>query len=462
MRHSRPRAFVVCDLGFGDAGKGLVTDALVRRSGARLVVRYNGGAQAGHNVVTPEGHHHTFAQLGAGSFTPGVRTFLSRHVVAHPTGLLHEARRFDGVHGGQVLSRVGISRGARVITPFHQALNRLRERSRGEGRHGSCGIGVGETVHDGLLHPEAMLTAGVLADGVQARALLTATRDRLRDEAQRLAEACGAQGLEAARFAAAELSLFSHPGVIDRWMSQVQPLVEAGCVVDDEVLGQWAEGAPVVFEGAQGVLLDESIGFHPHTTWTDCTPRQAMALIETHLPAHAPVRIGVLRSHGVRHGNGPFPTEADLGVRVPDHNGENPWQGPVRYGWFDAVLARYALDRCGGVDLLALTHLDLIARRGGIHAARAYTSAPGHARDFLARWLPGAEGVRLVAEGAGALPAQEALGAWLQRGVVPKLVDLAKAADFIAWVEQELGVRVGMTSAGPTVNDVSWSPDLAD
>ena len=84
------RAWIVVDLGFGDAGKGLVTDALVRRTGAKLVVRYNGGAQAGHNVVTATAHH-TFAQLGAGSFA-GARTWLGPEVIVHPTALLTERK----------------------------------------------------------------------------------------------------------------------------------------------------------------------------------------------------------------------------------------------------------------------------------------------------------------------------------------------------------------------------------
>ena len=125
------RAFAVVDLGFGDAGKGLLTDFLVRRTGASVVVRFNGGAQAGHNVVTSDGRHHTFSQLGAGSFVSGVRTFLSRDVVVHPTALLREAEalREKGVRGA--LERVAISEHARIVTPYHQALNRLRELARG-------------------------------------------------------------------------------------------------------------------------------------------------------------------------------------------------------------------------------------------------------------------------------------------------------------------------------------------
>ncbi|HMB55126.1 MAG TPA: adenylosuccinate synthetase, partial [Thermoanaerobaculia bacterium] len=90
------RATIVVDLGFGDAGKGLLTDHLVRETGATLVVRYNGGAQAGHNVVTAGGRHHTFAQLGSGSFVAGTRTLLGPRVVVHPTALLLEAEALAG------------------------------------------------------------------------------------------------------------------------------------------------------------------------------------------------------------------------------------------------------------------------------------------------------------------------------------------------------------------------------
>ncbi|HMA92189.1 MAG TPA: adenylosuccinate synthetase, partial [Polyangiaceae bacterium] len=94
------RAFIVVDLGFGDAGKGLLTDALVRRHDIQLVMRFNGGAQAGHNVVTDSGRHHTFSQFGSGTFVPGVRTHLSRDVVVHPTALAVEA---------EVLTRQGVT-----------------------------------------------------------------------------------------------------------------------------------------------------------------------------------------------------------------------------------------------------------------------------------------------------------------------------------------------------------------
>jgi len=150
---SRRTAFLVVDLGFGDAGKGLLSYYLVRTTGARWVVRFNGGAQAGHNVVTTDGRHHTFSQVGAGSFVPGVRTYLARDMVVHPTALDSEARHLARVGVADAMRRMHVDPECRVTTPFHQASTRVRELLRGAARHGSCGVGVGETVRDSLKVP---------------------------------------------------------------------------------------------------------------------------------------------------------------------------------------------------------------------------------------------------------------------------------------------------------------------
>ncbi|MDQ3037226.1 MAG: adenylosuccinate synthetase, partial [Myxococcota bacterium] len=124
-------AWIVADLGFGDSGKGTITDFLVRELGARTVVRWNGGAQAGHTVVTGDGRAHTFSQFGAGTFVPGVRTHLAEPVVVHPTALLVEARYLERSGVGDALARLTIAESARLITPFHQSANRARESARG-------------------------------------------------------------------------------------------------------------------------------------------------------------------------------------------------------------------------------------------------------------------------------------------------------------------------------------------
>ena len=132
---------IVVDLGYGDAGKGTVVDWLCARRGAaprvpRTVVRFNGGAQAAHNVVTPDGRHHTFAQFGSGMFTPGVRTHLSRFMLVDPLALASEAAHLADVGVPDALDRLSVHRDALLSTPFHRAANRARERARRAARHG--------------------------------------------------------------------------------------------------------------------------------------------------------------------------------------------------------------------------------------------------------------------------------------------------------------------------------------
>jgi adenylosuccinate synthase len=450
----RPRASIVIDLGFGDAGKGLLTDHLVRRTGATVVVRYNGGAQAGHNVVTPDGRHHTFAQFGAGTFVPGVRTFLSHHVLLHPTALLLEGQALQGKGVGDVFSRIRVSERARVITPFHQAANRLRELARGGARHGSCGVGVGETVQDALEHPEETVLAGELREPARAKRKLQRIRERKYEELRALWSA-----LPTSPEAARERTLFEHASVIDAWLEQAAHLVTLGLVVPDSTLRTWMAGAPAtVFEGAQGVLLDEWHGFHPFTTWSCCTADNALALIaESGLDVDVE-RLGVLRSHTVRHGAGPLPTETEeLGPVLSEHNVHNAWQGNVRYGWFDAVLARYALDAVGGVDALAITHLDLLKRLRTWKACASYQREPMPEDSALIAHRTAAGLItRLAVSPEHSLERQARLAGWLAHAV-PQFETCAPDEDAVlAQLERRLGRSVDLVSRGPRAEDVSF------
>ena len=153
------RATIVTDLGYGDAGKGRLVDYLARTQGARLVIRHNGGSQAAHNVVTPDGRHHTFSQFGAATFVPGVRTHLSRYMLVNPRLLLQEAQALATKGVPDALQRLTIDQDALVVTPYQQAANWVRELARGNARHGSCGHGVGETMADWLEFPDQALHA---------------------------------------------------------------------------------------------------------------------------------------------------------------------------------------------------------------------------------------------------------------------------------------------------------------
>ncbi|MCE9666483.1 adenylosuccinate synthetase [Myxococcus stipitatus] len=454
---SPPRtAHVVVDLGFGDAGKGTLTDWLVRRHGAGLVVRFNGGAQAGHNVVTDDGRHHTFSQFGAGGFVAGVRTHLARTTVLHPLALRVEADHLAARGVPDAFERLTVSEHARVITPFHQAVGRLRELARGTGRHGTCGVGVGETVRDALAAPVDTVVAGDLARTAVLIRKARAAQERLRADVAALRPA-----LQGQRLAEPELWLLDDPTVVTRWVEAVRALEAGRLVVDDAWLGQQLRAGPTVFEGAQGVLLDEWRGFHPHTTWSTCTFAPALALLREHGFDGEVRRLGVLRTYATRHGEGPLPTEdSALAPHVPEpHNDAGGWQGSFRVGHFDAVLARYALEVCDGVDALALTHLDRLTSRWPVSGAYLTTLAAKEDEALVHRAQDSEHVTGLKVGPPGDLDWQQRLTALLSR-CAPSRQELPlgetpvdRTDTFVAWVEAALRVRVAVTSHGPSARD---------
>jgi adenylosuccinate synthase len=328
---------VVTDLGFGDSGKGGIVDWLCDAGPVHAVVRFNGGAQAAHNVVTGDGRHHTFAQFGSGSFSPGVRTHLSRFMLVDPLALAAEAAHLACVGVGDALDRLTVDRDALLTTPYHRAANRARELARGRDRHGSCGMGIGETARYALDHPaDAPRVGDCAAPRVLARKLAR-LRDRLTDElgpldAPEVADVGDAYAAFAGRVA----------------------------LVDGGYLHGMLRTGPVVFEGAQGVLLDEWRGFHPYTTWSTTTSANAETLLAE--AGQTALRLGVVRTYLTRHGPGPFVTE-DPTLELPEpHNRHGAWQGAFRVGHQDEVALRYAAEVTGGVDAVALTHLDTAVR----------------------------------------------------------------------------------------------------
>ena len=342
----------VADLGYGDAGKGTVVDAICASDRITAVVRFNGGAQAAHNVVAG-GRHHTFAQFGSGTFQ-GVPTHLSRFVVVDPLALAAEAASL-----GNPFHLLTVDGEALLATPWHRAANRVAERRRGGARHGSCGMGVGQTMAYALSNADAPRVADVLAPS-RLRRRLTALRDRL----------------------TASLGELDAPPLED----VVEAFTAFGAtvsIVDVGYLGGLLRQGPCVFEGAQGVLLDEWRGWHPYTTWSTTTFDNVAALCDSF------ERLGVVRTYTTRHGAGPFVTEAPLDL--PErHNGTGEWQGAFRVGHFDAVAHRYAAEVAGGVDALAVTHLDAPARCPGLRVCTSYDVggarweriAPGPFRDL--------------------------------------------------------------------------------
>lgn len=443
------RAYIIVDLGYGDAGKGTLVDALARRAHAHTVIRYNGGAQAAHNVITPDGRHHTFAQFGSASFLPGVQTFLSRWMLVEPYAMFNEEEHLHSVGVSDAFARTLLDRQALVITPFQQAANRLRELARGGQRHGSCGMGIGETMADALRWGEAMIRAGDLPDRARVRRKLRALREAKRAELEDILR--DLRSVDAAR---EHVQVFDDAALVEIAAENYEALAGLVRLVDEETLRDILhQPGAVIFEGAQGVLLDEDYGFAPYTTWSRTTSANAHTLLDAAAYTGDVTSLGVLRTIFTRHGAGPFVTEdAALCASLHEqHNAHSPWQQHFRLGCFDLVAARYALEVNGPPDALALTHLDWLAHLPALKLCRAYHYAgPTEDLDGFFRH----EGQTITAINVRRPPDwdfQQQLTARLLRctplyETPPGLT----AADYPAAIAGALGLPLAITSHGPT------------
>jgi adenylosuccinate synthase len=348
------RATAVIGLGWGDEGKGTIVDALAHKLNAKLVVRFSGGAQAAHHVVTNDSRVHCFAQFGAGTFS-GAYTHLSRFMMIDAGAIANEAEHLFELGIVDPLNLLTIDPDAPLLTPYHAAMNQLRELSRGNARHGSCGRGIGELASDIKTGDVDILTArdfwrGNYGPQPGTKRAVGRIRDRFIAQAEALP-------LDRNNHLPLFERLEQHPS---KWLPRAQERTHGIQLAQTQYVLKGTES--VIFEGSQGVLLDEKHGFQPHTTWSNVTFDNAITLLQEAGIKDGLQRIGVLRSYMTRHGAGPFPTEntAMQYLLKNDHNTESQWQGSMRTGHFDMVLAKYAIQACAGIDYLAITHIDKI------------------------------------------------------------------------------------------------------
>lgn len=428
-------AILTVDLGFGDAGKGAWVDYFTRLHTAHTVIRYNGGGQAGHRVVTCDGREHIFSQFGSGTLA-GAQTFLSRFMLINPLSMEAEAAHLCTLGIDDPWSLVQIDRRAPVVTPFQRAVNRLREQARGAGRHGSCGMGIGETMADWLQYGEQTLLAGDLADSDQMQRKLIWLRRHNLEKVSAFAPALPNSFRDSE-----EWQTLIAPGEIDWLLEVYSNFAQRVQIVPGETLHAILhQPGTVIFEGAQGVLLDEWYGFHPHTTWSTTTLANACALLHEANYNGKVNRLGLTRSYSTRHGAGPLPTEeAALGL-ADARNGAGPWQGAFRIGWLDGVLLRYAREVVGRLDGVLVSCLDRVADRYPLPFCTAYETKVGRLTTLPHSFR------------SYDLEHQAQLTALLQMAT-PIYTLLDSEVALLAKVEEVIGAPVWSTSHGPTAAD---------
>ena len=352
------KAFINTGLFYGDENKGTTVEFQTKKTNSKLTVRFNGGAQAAHNIVLKDGRHHTFSSFGAATFEPGVKTYLSEFMLVNPLAMESEEAHLASNNVHDAFNRMHINRNCLVTTPYHRADNRIKELFRGGNMHGSCGMGISATVEDSINRPDECLRIQDLEnDGELLRKL----------KLNRLAmiDSCKNYFIAGNPLMENEMGTFDED-LIDVIFERFKAFREKVAFVDMQQAAKlFDETETVVFEPAQGILLDENYGFHPYTTWTTCTLKNAQTILKNLNFKGDVFKFGVMRAFGTRHGPGPFVTEdAELTKTLADpYNTLNIWQKGFRCGFIDFVALDYSLRVNGRVDFLSVSHLDWISSK---------------------------------------------------------------------------------------------------
>jgi adenylosuccinate synthase len=420
---------------FGDSGKGTTVDFLSREHNSTLTVRFNGGAQAAHNVVLPDGRHHTFAQFGAATFIPGVKTYLSQYVLVNPLAMAKEEEHLQTCNVNDAWKRMFIHKDALITTPYHRADNRIKELFRGSKMHGSCGMGISATVEDSLKRPDECLRIKDLLNDNELLRKLKLNRLAMIESTKNFI-------IPNEPLMDNEISTFDED-LINEIFNRLKSFREKVTIVDTEEADKllFKKSETVVFEPAQGVLLDENYGFHPYTTWTTCTLKNAKSILSEIGYKGKVEKYMVLRTFATRHGPGPFPTEdAELTTKLADpYNTINIWQKGFRCGNLDTVLLDYALRANGKVNGLSVTHLDWTLKK-----KNKWMVCTKYELDKK-KWIPPIP---------KSIEEQETLTKNLER-VVPVYEEYV-SDDILPLIENKLRTQIKIVSYGPTYKQKDW------
>ncbi|MGC8797678.1 MAG: adenylosuccinate synthase [candidate division WOR-3 bacterium] len=337
---------------WGDEGKGKIVDLLARR--AQLVVRFQGGPNAGHTVCCRKGHF-TFHQIPSGIVNTGTRCIIGLGCVIDPYRLNEEINeiRAQRIKTGR---RLFIDRRAHLILPYHRILDRLQEEQLAERKIGTTGRGIGPAYQDKFARV-----------GIRAGDLLN--EDIFEEKLRRNLAAANFRLMEV--YKAEPLSLKE---LLAEYWQVTRPLVPM--IIDGTMLIERAlrRGQRVLFEGAQGTHLDIDLGTYPYVT-TSSTVVAGAAVGSGISPFWLEEAVGVAKAYTTRVGAGPFPSELsgpeaeqlrELGAEYGTTTGR-----PRRCGWFDAGLVRASV-RYNRLNALVLTKLDVLDSLPAIKICTGY------------------------------------------------------------------------------------------
>lgn len=415
----------VVGLQWGDEAKGKIVDLLCEEHDA--VVRYQGGANAGHTIVVG-GVTFKLSLVPTGVLRPGIVAVIGNGVVVHPPALLKEVETLSA-QGVDIGDRLLISDRAHLIMPYHLIEERLTEESTSAAdRLGTTRRGIGPCYRDkvGRVH------------GVRVGDWFDA--DRFREHIGRIV----AYKNRLLNAVLPDYEPLNAAAVADEYLAYAERLrpmvVDTTAWLHDAI----DRGVRLLFEGAQGTLLDVDHGSYPYVTSSNSSG--AGIAPGSGVPAREIQRsVGVIKAYTTRVGGGPFPTEQDneIGERIRRVGREygTVTGRPRRCGWFDAVATRYAA-RVSGSTELAVMLLDVLSGIDPIRVAVAYEDRSGRKIDRFPSRLADWERCR---------PVYETLPGWTEDVSKARSVDdlPAAALDYVRFLSKQVGVPVSIASVGP-------------
>lgn len=320
---------------WGDEGKGHMTDILCSEQKNTLNIRFNGGGQASHTVVTPDGKRYAFRHVGAGTFS-GADTYLSEDFIVNPVLFDAERRTVYEKFGINVSEFVNSN--AIVTTLWDMYINQVVEMMRGEDRHGSCGLGINETVERSK-YDKYSITVSTLTD----KEVLFSKLKRIEEEYVpfRLEE----YELSVDTMPKEYRELFNDKDNINMFMFYSKEFLSAINITDDSIINEYDN---VVFEGAQGLLLDQCSQFVPHVTSSNTGINNVMKVLKN-LNFNNTVDVYYMcRCYATKHGAGYFPGETsinDYASVIDETNVPNDFQGSLRFGMLNLDLLADAINK---------------------------------------------------------------------------------------------------------------------
>jgi adenylosuccinate synthase len=429
----RAKTAVVLGAQWGDEGKGKIVDVLSERFTA--VARYAGGHNAGHTVIIGD-QKFVLQLIPCGVLRPGCRGVIGNGVVLDPIAFLKEVAKLRGL-GVAVDERLFVSNRAQVILPYHRMIELAAESAPGRKRIGTTSRGIGPCYEDKMAR-----------SGLRVVDLLRPELLKTHIEA-----ACGEKNAIAhALFGTAPLDPAQMYDEYAAAAEQVRPFVTDTGRLLNEIL---AEGGSVMFEGAQGTMLDIDHGTYPFVTSSSATAGGAATGTGVGPMAIGTV-INVTKAYVTRVGEGPFPTE--IHDAVGDHlrargneYGANTGR-PRRCGWLDIPLLRYS-NQVNSAEWLVVTKLDVLDELDEIPVCVGY-EIDGKVSDEVPADVQGLERIK---------PVYTKLKGW--RSSTEGITEFDKlpqaARDYLRFQERESGAKIGMVSTGPDRDQTMRLPEFA-